>query len=151
MARTILPGHFNFIFLSRERNYGVILLGQILHLTARMGRRNMWNGRWRMLRLCLGSLEVWNPPCFSISSLISPLEKCGITWRTFTTKAIQHKGSNWNSSWVSSVKVVCQYKSFILHLQIFRLSTPMLCMQAYLLKDSLLSKMCMRLTSMTSF
>jgi hypothetical protein len=64
LERTILLGLSNFSFLSRERNYGVILLGQILHLTVRRRRRNMWNKRWRMLKLCLGSLEVWNTPCF---------------------------------------------------------------------------------------
>ena len=41
MARTILPRHPNFNFLSRERNYGVILMGQILHLTARRRRRHV--------------------------------------------------------------------------------------------------------------
>jgi len=41
LERTILPGLSSFKFLSRERNYRVILLRQILHLTVRRRRRNM--------------------------------------------------------------------------------------------------------------
>ena len=49
------------------------------------------------------------------------------------------------------VKGVCQSKSFILPLEIFGLITLILCMQVYLLKDSLLSKVCMGLASVISF
>ena len=102
MGRTILLGLSNLKFLSREKNYGAMLMEQLLHLTPKK-RSNLRNGRWRMLKLCLGYWGVWNPPWFSISGLTRLLKICGVTWRKFTTKATQPDAQTFSiRAWVGA-------------------------------------------------
>ena len=48
LAKIIVLGSFNLNYLSKEKNYGVILMGVILHL---MMSRLCLSGKLRMLRL----------------------------------------------------------------------------------------------------
>ena len=137
LAKIIVLGSFNLNYLSREKNYRVILMGVIPHLVM---PRLCLSGKLRMLRLWPGSLAQLNLTLFSIWGLIKLLLPCGIISTRFTIKTTLLGIFNWSMRWLISHKEVFQLRNIFL----FGLIISTLFMLMFPLQLSLLSKQCMQ-------
>ena len=99
---------FNLNYLSKEKNYGVILMGVILHLVM---SRLCLSGKLRILGLWLGSLARFNLILFSIWGLIKLLLICGMISTQFTIKTTLLGIFNWSMRWLISHKEVSQLRN----------------------------------------
>ena len=111
LAKIIVLGSFNLNYLLKEKNYGVILMGVILHL---MMSRLCLSGKLRMLGLWPRSLARLNLTLFSIWGLIKLLLLCGIISTRFTIKTTLLGVFNWSMRWLISHKEVSQLRNIFL-------------------------------------